>query len=34
MGEGQVPLKNYYLDLYDKLTIQLQEKITVILDNL
>jgi len=33
-GEGQVPLKNYCLDLYNKLTIRLQEKITVTLDNL
>jgi hypothetical protein len=33
-GEGQVPLENYRLDLYDKLTIRLQEKIAVTLDDL
>ena len=34
IGEGQVPLKNYCLNLYNKLTIRLQEKIAVTLDNL
>jgi len=34
VGEGQVPPKNYYLDLYNKLTVQLQEKIIVALNNL
>jgi Zinc knuckle len=33
-GEGQVPLENYRLDLYDKLTVRLQEKIAVTLDDL
>jgi hypothetical protein len=33
-GEGQVPLENYRLDLYDKLTIRIQEKIAVTLDDL
>ena len=33
-GEGQTPLENYRLDLYDKLTIRLQEKIAVTLDDL
>ena len=33
-GEGQVPLENYRLDLYNKLTIRLQEKIAVILNDL
>ena len=33
-GEGQVPPDNYRLDLYDKLTVQLQEKIAVALDDL
>ena len=33
-GEGQVPLKNYRLDLYDKLTVRLQEKIAITLDDL
>ena len=34
MEEGQIPLKNYYLDLYNKLIIQLQEKIAITLGNL
>jgi hypothetical protein len=33
-GEGQVPIKNYRLDLYDKLTIKLQDKIAATLDDL
>ena len=33
-GEGQVPPNNYHLDLYNKLTVQLQEKIMVALDDL
>lgn len=33
-GEGQVPPANYRLDLYDKLTVRLQEKIAVALDDL
>jgi zinc knuckle protein len=33
-GEGQVPFENYRLDLYDKLTVRLQEKIAATLDDL